>query len=274
MIKRVQAIIFLFLGFYSYGVEDTTNESLYLGLCTEFWDLDKPVAPTNQYNFFRRYVAKASGPVLEPMCGTGRFLIPLAEEGFDIEGFDASPFMFKELCKKCKAKNISPRVWEQYLEEVPETKKYNLIIIPDTSITIFTNVQQIKKSLKKLYALLNKGGKLILDVQTTNASWGTVGIWTGKAHKRSDGHIIVESWLPLPIQNSISPLVSRYDLMNKTEIIKTETEYYEAKLYQSKEMDALLKEAGFKKIKRMKGYDPKALPSPEDDVIVYECIKK
>ncbi len=270
--KKIIKIMVVVFVCYSYAM-DLTNETLYQGLCTEFWDLDKPTAEPNQYNFFRSYIAQASGPVLEPMCGTGRFLIPLVEEGFEIEGFDASPFMFNELCKKCKAKNISPRVWQQYLEEVPETKKYNLIILPDTSITIFTDLKHIKRSLQKLYALLNDGGKLIIDVQTIYSRWGEIGVWTGKAHKTADGNILVESWLPLPIHNSISPILGRYELMNKTHVLKTEIEYYEAKLYKPREMDVLLKEAGFRRIKRIKGYDRNASPAPEDDVIVYECTK-
>ena len=61
--------------------------------------------------------------------------------------------------------------------------------------------------------------------------------------------------------------------MNKTGILKTETEYYQAKLYKFTEMDDLLQETGFKKIKRIKAYDKLAQPSERDDVIVYECIK-
>jgi len=274
MIKYIKKILVILLVVNSH-CKDLTNETLYLGLCTEFWDLDKATIPNDQYKFYRDYIAKTSGPILEPMCGTGRFIIPYVEEGFDVEGFDASPHMFNELRKKCVAKNISPRIWEQYLEDVPETKKYKLIFIPDTSFTIFTDTFHIKNALQKLYRLLMPGGKLVFDVQTIKARWGDIGVWTGKAYKKPDGNIIIESSLPLPIQNSISPLILKYELMDKTGILKTETEYYQAKLYHPTEMDDLLKEAGFKKIKRIKRYNRKASSSLQDldETIIYECTK-
>jgi hypothetical protein len=53
----------------------------YLNLCTEVYDLSKPNPPENAYAFYRDYVMRANGLILEPMCGTGRFLLPLLEEG-------------------------------------------------------------------------------------------------------------------------------------------------------------------------------------------------
>src|SRR5438309_6210811 len=135
--------------------------SLYLSLCTEFFDLDKPKASTAEYAFFHYYVAKSAGPILEPMCGTGRYLIPFLEEGFNVEGFDASPFMLKRLQTKCAQKNLTPHVWEQFLEGVPATllrqgfvgqaKQYNLIFIPDSSFCLFLNPVHIKMCLQKIY---------------------------------------------------------------------------------------------------------------------------
>jgi hypothetical protein len=58
----------------------------YQKLCTEFYDIDKPSAPSDALNFFLHYAEKANGPILEPMSGSGRFLIPLLERQFDIDG--------------------------------------------------------------------------------------------------------------------------------------------------------------------------------------------
>lgn len=56
----------------------------YLNLCTEVNDLSKPKPPKDAYNFYQSYAITAQGRILEPMYGTGRFLLPLAAEGFDI----------------------------------------------------------------------------------------------------------------------------------------------------------------------------------------------
>lgn len=55
----------------------------YLSLCTQVYDLSKPAPPEEAFRFYREYVMRAKGAILEPMCGTGRFLLPLMEDGFD-----------------------------------------------------------------------------------------------------------------------------------------------------------------------------------------------
>lgn len=43
--------------------------------------------------FYRELARRTGGPILELMCGTGRVLIPLAEDGHTITGVDSSPAM-------------------------------------------------------------------------------------------------------------------------------------------------------------------------------------
>lgn len=247
--------------------------SLYLGLCTEFFDLDKPVPTAEEYQFFRHYITQSCGPILEPMCGTGRYLIPYTQEGFDIEGFDASPFMLNALHAKCKQHTITPTVWEQFLEQVSSTKQYDLIFIPDSSFCLFLNTTHIITCLKKIYALLKTGGTFVFDLETIYATPDKVGVWQGKAYQKSDGSTIMCSVLPLPTENNIATAMCRYELFDKTEIIKTEMEYFQIKLYHPEEMEILLKEAGFSQIKKIAAYNHTATPSVHDYTIVYECIK-
>jgi hypothetical protein len=79
--------------------------------------------------------------------------------------------------------------------------------------------------------------------------------------------------LPLPIENSIATVICRYELIDKTEILKTEMEYFQIKLYYPTEMDAILRDVGFSQIKRIAAYDYNSTPSAQDYTIVYECIK-
>jgi SAM-dependent methyltransferase len=247
--------------------------ALYLSLCTEFFDLDKPTAPAEEYNFFRHYLAAASGPILEPMCGTGRYLIPYLEEGFEVEGFDASPFMLNALYEKCKQKNLQPRVWEQFLEEVSTTKLYNLIFIPDSSFCLFLDPVQIATALQKIYALLQPGGTFVFDVETVHAIPAKSGLWHGKAYKKSDGTTIISSTLPLPIENNVATVMCRYELMEKTNIIKTEMEYFQIRLYYPDELEKILHDIGFSHVKQIEAYDFACKPAAQDYTVAFECIK-
>ncbi len=247
--------------------------TLYLSLCTEFFDLDKPIAALEEYAFFRHYLAHATGPILEPMCGTGRYLIPYLEEGFNVEGFDASSFMLNALYAKCARKNLNPHVWEQFLEKVPTTKKYNLIFIPDSSFCLFLEPSQIAAALQKMYELLQPGGTFVFDVETVYAIPAKTGLWHGKAYKKPDGTTIISSTLPLGIENNIATVICRYELMDKTEIIKTEMEYFQIRLYYPDELELILKNIGFSHVKQIEAYDLNRAPSAQDYTVVFECKK-
>ena len=247
--------------------------SLYLNLCAEFFDLDKPTASLQEYAFYLQYVSKTPGPILEPMCGTGRYLIPFLEDGYTIDGFDASPFMLHLLQKKAAQKNLTSHVWQQFLEDVQNTETYNLIFIPDCSFCLFLDDSKIRICLEKIYTLLKPNGTFVFDLETIYSVPAHIGIWQGKAYTKENGQHLIFNMLPLPITNNIATVVCRYELVEKTQIIKTEIEYFQIKLYEPTEMDALLKKVGFKNIRRLKAYDSIMEPSMRDHTVVYECTK-
>ena len=246
---------------------------LYRNLCTEFFDLDKPAAPYEEYNFYLNYIQKTSGPILEPMCGTGRYLIPFYEAGYDVHGFDASEFMLSALYTKCTTKNIKPRVWQEFLQDLDSVQRYNLIFIPDSSFSLILEPTVIMTCLQKIYDHLNPGGIFVFDVETVNAIPTTTGTWLGKVHTRPDGSYIILNTLPLPIKNQIGTVVCRYELVRQAEILQTEMEYFQLRLYHMGEIDDALKAVGFSQVRCIKSYNQNLSPDPEDFTIAYECIK-
>ena len=56
-------------------------------------------APEKELAFYLSYAEKGQR-ILEPMCGSGRFLIPFSEKGFDISGMDRSG----EMLERCRQK--------------------------------------------------------------------------------------------------------------------------------------------------------------------------
>lgn len=247
--------------------------SLYRSLCTEFFDLDKPTAPHAEYNFYLDYIQEASGPVLEAMCGTGRYLIPLYEAKIEVHGFDASEFMLSALHAKCATKNLKPRIWQQFLQDLDIPDRYNFIFITDSSFSLILEPDTIITCLQKLYDHLNPGGILVFDVETVNAIPVTTGIWLGKVHTRPDGTYIILNTLPLPIKNQTGTVVCRYELVDGANIIKAEMEYFQLRLYQMGELDKVLKAVGFSQVRCIKSYDRTLKPDAGDFTITYECIK-
>ena len=243
----------------------------YFGLCTEVYDLSKPEPPKDAYSFYRSYIDQANGTILEPMCGTGRFLLPLLEEGFNISGFDASDNMLTALYVKAKLKNLHPNVWKSFIEDLARQERYDLIFIPSGSFSLIIDYIALQSSLKKIYNHLTDGGIFIFEVETFK-SVPPLGIWRGASWQRADGKTIMLSSCAM-LDGNICSSIGKYELIDHNKIINTEIEELKVRLYESSELITLLEQAGFKEIYTKKAFDRAKAPDPDDEVIVYECKK-
>ena len=76
-----------------------STKNYYGSLCTEMYEILHEKAPQDELNFYLSYAEKGK-KILEPLCGSGRFLIPFMERGFDICGMDLSGEMLEKLKQK------------------------------------------------------------------------------------------------------------------------------------------------------------------------------
>jgi SAM-dependent methyltransferase len=252
-----------------------TNKPLdtYLNLCTQVYDLSKPNPPKDAYDFYLSYAKEMDGIILEPMCGTGRFLLPLLEEGFEVHGFDASLHMLDALHVKAKAKHLKPNVWQGFIENLKRQEQYGLIFIPSGSFGLIIDLAQAKHALKTIYKHLTYQGVFVFEAETQAAVSSNSGPWTGSVWRKNNGQFIIANFLELPLQDNVIPSIGRYELVDGNEIIKTEIEDFKVRIYEPVLLIQLLKEVGFKDIKTFKAFDRAAAPDENDDVIVYECRK-
>jgi ubiquinone/menaquinone biosynthesis C-methylase UbiE len=63
--------------------------------------------PSGDAAFYRALARQTGGPVLELGCGTGRVLIPIADDGIECVGVDSSPEMLAVLRAKRPPANLS-----------------------------------------------------------------------------------------------------------------------------------------------------------------------
>ncbi|VEB33965.1 class I SAM-dependent methyltransferase [Legionella cherrii] len=251
------------------------NKSLdtYLSLCTQVYDLSKPLPPKDAWDFYLSYAQEADGPILEPMCGTGRFLLPMLGEGFDVEGFDASQSMLDALHAKARAQHLNPNIWHGYLEKLQQAKQYSLIFIPSGSFGLIIDLAAVKHALNVMYDHLKENGRLIFETETLNAVPKELGIWRGSRWHRADGQIILLSQLAM-LQESICYSIGKYELVEANQLIKTEIEEYKIRLYDDPSLLVdLLHETGFKEIRLLKAFDRSASPDKNDETVIYECRK-
>lgn len=60
-------------------------KNYYGNLCTEMYEILHKEAPQDELEFYLSYAEKGMS-ILEPMCGSGRFLVPFLERGYNIKG--------------------------------------------------------------------------------------------------------------------------------------------------------------------------------------------
>jgi SAM-dependent methyltransferase len=245
----------------------------YQSLCTEVYDISKPNAPHDEYQFYRSYAVEAKGSILEPMCGTGRYLLPMLEEGFEIHGFDASQPMLNRLYAKAKNKSLNPTVWQGFIEDVSQPKPYQLIFIPSGSFGLITEEANIQKALKTMYDHLADDGLFVFEVETLAAVLKELGIWRGSRWPTEEGKLILLSQLAM-LDKPICYSIGKYELIDENRVIQTEVEEYKIRIYEEPRfLLNLLTEIGFSEIRLVKAFDRQAIASEGDESIVFECRK-
>lgn len=252
------------------------KESLpYRTLCTEYYELDKPTAPEDALKCYLQYAKEAKGPILEPMCGTGRFLIPLLEQGYSVTGFDYS-FHMLELCrKKCKERILTANLFEDTFETFSPPEKYGLIFIPSGSFCLLTTPLQISQALKLVSSWLTLEGKFVFEIETLKAIDAPQGVWKGSWINKPDGsQIVINTLSRFDEVSSIQTVLCRYELWEQNAISRTEVEDFRLRLYKPGEIEQLLKQQGLKVIGRWQA-EPHVRQNANEDaaVILYECIK-
>ena len=247
------------------------NLDTYLNLCTQVYDLSKPTAPKEDYAFYRSYAEEFNGFILEPMCGTGRFLLPLLQEGYTVHGFDASEHMLNALKEKALSLKLEPDVWQAYTNDLSRSERYSLIFIPSGSFNLITDIAIIITTLKIFFEHLTDDGVLIFEVETKHAV-PPLGVWRASKWLRPDGKTILLSSCAL-MDDDIYSSIGKYELIDGNTIIQTEIEKYKIKIYNSEELLKILQEIGFNNLKSVKAFDRNAIPNDNDESVVYECRK-
>ncbi len=249
----------------------------YQKLCTEFYDLELEHSPDAQavLAFYLAYAKAAHGPILEPMCGSGRFLIPMLQAGCDIQGFDASEHMLEALRHKYATINDKTApVWQQLVQDFTSSTRYNLIFVPFGSWGLITDLTTSQQCLNLMYEHLAVGGTLLLEIETVASVPEHCDVWCQGANTRADGSTIALNTLAsYNWQTQMFSSQCRYDLIVNGIITESESETFEQYVYRFDEMDAMLRSAGFASIKKYQDYAKTVATDASAPIIIYECVK-
>ena len=99
------------------------EKNYYGNLCTEMYEILHVEAPQDELNFYLSYAEKGK-KILEPLCGSGRFLVPFVERGLDISGIDLS----NEMLQKLKQKLPEAKVVQADIMKYSPREKFDYIL--------------------------------------------------------------------------------------------------------------------------------------------------
>lgn len=222
----------------------------YGSLCTAFYDLDKPAAPPDALAFYLDRARHAGGPTLEPMCGSGRFLLPMVQAGVRVDGVDASAPMLEA----CRARaeglglglGLTVKLHLQDLTDLQLPDRYALAFISSGSIGLVTDEQALRRTLEHLRAHLEPGGTLLLELSCDDLPLTEPKAQPTRTVRCPDGSSITYSCIasPGPTADTVH-YAARYIRRLGERILEAEDEALTQRRYEPQWLVALLRACGF-----------------------------
>lgn len=135
------------------------------GLYVRFYDLDLG-DQADDLLMIQQFADRCGSPILELACGTGRVIIPLAQQGHQVTGVDVSAAMLGVARQKLAAEGLAERVTlvEQDMRELSLEGRFNLALIAVNSFMHLLTMDDQLAALARIRHHLNPGGLLLLDL--------------------------------------------------------------------------------------------------------------
>ncbi|WP_251667215.1 class I SAM-dependent methyltransferase [Paenibacillus camelliae] len=248
--------------------------SSYGELCTEVYDLSKPINPTSSdVKYYIERLSHVKGKVLEVGCGSGRVLIPLLQAGIAVDGLDHSIPMLESCRSRCKELNLSPHLIEGEMHDFNITSQYDSIIIPGGTFQLIEGREQAMRILQHLHACLSPGGSLIMDLFIPSDF--NTDMTITKTYETSNQEVIVLEDKRIECNILEQKMVSllKYEKWRDGSLIKSELQRLPLSWYGRYEFEFMLKELGYQEVTISADYCYKNSPTVAGQMMTYEAIK-
>ena len=244
------------------------KKNYYGSLCTEMYEILHKDAPQDELAFYLSYANKHDF-IFEPLCGSGRFLMPFLQKGYNISGIDLS----SEMLAKLKEKNSDATVYLGDILDYDTTRKYDYIFISSGSVSLFTDMELCKKILHKIKNLLKKGGKFVFAVDTIADKCPDDNDYkVVKSVKTTEGYDLIlkcKNYFDEKSSTQYSPSI--YELYDGNTLLQREKMDFQTHLYKLGEIEPYLYSIGFANVSVYSSYNKKPAADNNSDMFLFEC---
>jgi SAM-dependent methyltransferase len=232
-------------------------------LAAEIYDRAYPLGTSfGDVEYYSSALSGTLGRVMEPAVGSGRILIPLAEAGYDVDGFDTSPEMLALARNYCQQRSLSPTLGLASMTDVVQPGGYETVIVPTGSIVLLDK-PDAAAAIDAFYGNLTPGGRLIIDVPAPRMisepaplrTWHSDALaWTIQTMTSEFDRVTeqVTHWL-------------RYEKWNDGALVSSELMLFRIQHWGLEAFSDLLLRAGFTDVQVAADYDDGKSPAAESD---------
>ena len=221
-------------------------------LCTLFYDADKPVGVANdEASWYAQRLPKDAGPVLELMCGSGRLLVPLVEDGSKLHGVDASAAMLASCEARLAERQLLAPLFRQDLTQLNLPFRYSAAFVAAGSFQLITDPGAAVTALQRIRAHLVEPGLLLMDMFVPSESAQRLGapLVELRTARLVDGtQIALRSESTMWAEARMCRSENRYVHRRGAARLAEEHETLTLTWYSPDEIAAVLAEAGFRDV--------------------------
>jgi SAM-dependent methyltransferase len=217
-------------------------------LCQQFYDADKPRAGDAEVRWYLDRLPRDAGPVLEPMCGSGRLLLPLVEQGLAVHGVDNSASMLDACRARLAAAGLGATLVRQDVAALNLPFRYAAALIAAGSFQLLTDPTRARASLARIRAHLVPPRVLLVDLFVPEAAVHRPGAPEVEVRAVRDAHgarITLRSESTVDAEARLLSVRSRYERRGRDGGVEREDESLAITWYDEEEIVALLRAAGF-----------------------------
>jgi SAM-dependent methyltransferase len=202
-------------------------------------------------DMYRNFAELCGGKLLELACGSGRLMLPLARDGYDITGVDTSARMLDLAREALREAGVDGRcrLVQQDICTLQLEQKFRLACIALGSFAHITERRQQQRALAAVRAHLSPGATFILDISNADARYleglsGHIlhqGTWQG-AEGMQLTHFLSPAASP---DRHLLELTHFYDQHTQGGPVQRTVATTHLYLFERGEIELLLEQAGF-----------------------------
>ncbi|GEM_PF-1911796 len=256
--------------------KESKRSNMFLSEAAQLWDIMYgPIAVDETDFIFDICKAKMdtnSGTALDIGCGTGRYVIPLAKNGWHVTGIDESSSMLGVLKNKMLRHNVSAHLFNTNFSDFTSSIHYDLIFA-FFSIVYTLKDRDVLIFLQQVHELLHPDGIFMFNFFNAYEFWNADG-WKSKMAKVFKGGHLTVNYTSTP-QDTLRGIATTEDFRqfsHQNQGMAFDATLRPIRFHSPHGMKLFMEKAGFNDIQFYEGFSGRRLGSKNPRAAIITAV--